>query len=338
MCADIAEKSASSWFERLMGTPRSLWVTVGIGLLLTLLPLIAAYLDGVLAELLTNVGSLRFLFLAPAVILYILIIAPVMARADARVLEAFRPLVQLDDDSFERVVERASHINPRAQLLAFGLGAAFGLLLGHTWLTDTEAFWLKLYIPLSVALMFGLLAWVIFASVAGTRRTAELHRQPLRFDIFDLEAFEPIGRQSLLIGLVFVGGIALSMIFSVGRESFTDWRNWIVYAVLALVPFLLFFLNMRDTHRVLAAEKERELEAVQRTILWACRTLVERIDAAQDTGTLGAEINALVAYENRLQGSRTWPYNTAMIRVLFFSLIIPATVELVKLVSENVLK
>jgi hypothetical protein len=124
------------------------------------------------------------------------------------------------------------------------------------------------------------------------------------------------------------------MVFGLGRESILDWRNWILFVLLALVPVIVFFLNMRPTHRVLAAEKTRELDAVQGNILRACRTLVARIDAEESTGTLGAEICALVAYEERLQATSTWPYDTAMLRTLFFSVIIPGAAALARVVGE----
>jgi hypothetical protein len=89
---------------------------------------------------------------------------------------------------------------------------------------------------------------------------------------------------------------------------------------------------MRDTHRVLAAAKAKELDAVERNMLQACRLLMERIADDKNTGSLGPEINALVAYQDRVRAARTWSYDTAMLRTLFFSLIIPAAVELGKLI------
>jgi hypothetical protein len=104
--------------------------------------------------------------------------------------------------------------------------------------------------------------------------------------------------------------------------------------LLMLVPVVVFFLNMRPTHRVLAAEKKRELAVVQRNILLACRALMARIDAQEGTGTLGAEINALVVYEERLRAASTWPYDTAMLRTLFFSVIVPGIAALVRVIAE----
>jgi hypothetical protein len=337
MNTDTDEKPAASLFARLISRQRRLRITVGVSLLLILASISVAYLDGVLDDFLSQ-GYWRLLLLPPAVIIYILVVSPIMARMEAGVIEAFRSLVLMDDDRFDRLVNEVSRLNPIGEVIAFGVGAAFGLWNGRTWLSNDDAFWLKLYLPLSTSLMFGLLGWTIYAVVTGTRLTAELHRQPLRVDIFDIKPFEPIGRQSLMAALVFVGGIALSMVFGLRQGSIFAWQNWLIYALLALVSVLVFFLNMRDTHRVLAAEKERELEAVQRNIRLASRTLMGRIAASESTGTLGADIGALIAYEERLRAARTWPYDTAMLRTLFLSIIVPGGVALAPVVFETLSK
>jgi len=336
MSPDTDKKATGSLMARLVSQRRPLWLTVAISLLLILMPFGAAYLDGVLEDYVSQ-GAWRVLLLPSVVIIYILVVTPIMTQKEAEVVEAFRPLLLIDDDDLDRLVDEASRLNPIGEVAALGLGGALGLWVSQSWVYGTDAFWLKLCLSLWGTFMFGLLGWVIYAAVSGTRLTAELHRQPLRFDIFDTKPFEPIGRQSLTIALVFVGGIVLSMLFLLGQGSF-DWQNLLFAGILLLVPVLVFFLNMRDTHRVLAAEKERELEAVQQRILQACRTLMERMGADESSGTLAAEINALVAYEARLLEARTWPYNTAMLRTLFFSAVIPGGAALARVASEVLFK
>lgn len=336
MGTDSSERSDSSLWGRLVGRRRPLWMILGIGLLLILAPLVAAYLDGLLDEILSE-GTWRLLLGPAVVILYILAVAPIVQRAEARVIDAFRPLVLIDDERFDRLVADAAHVNSLGEGISFFLGAVFGLWVGQSWLADTDAFWLKWVVIPSAGLMFGLLAWTIYVAAASTRINAELHRQPLHVDIFDTTSFWPVGRQSLIIALVFVGGIVLGMLSSIGEQSVRDWRNWLLYALLVLIAITLFFLNMRPTHRVLAAEKKRELDAVQRNLLQACRALVAHIDAGESTGTLGAEINALVAYEKRVQATSTWPYNTAMLRTLFFSVIFPVVAALVRILGDVLL-
>lgn len=333
MSTDSVKKPAASLWDRIMGRRRRPWIIFGIGLLLILAPLVAAYLDGLVDDLLSQ-GHWRLMLSPAAVIVYILAVAPVVERAEANVIHAFRPLILLDDDRFDRLVVEATRLNPIGEGIAFSVGGVFGLWLGQSWLSDANAFWLKLVLIPSAGLMFGLLAWTIYAAVSGTRLNAELHSQPLRIDIFDTKPFWPVGRQSLIIALVFVGGIVLGMLFSLGEESFLDWRNWLLYALLGLVPVLVFFLNMRPTHRVLADEKKRELAAVQKQILRACRALMAHSEAEESAGTLGAEINALVAYEKRIQATSTWPYDTAMLRTLFFSVIFPVAAAVARIIGE----
>ena len=333
MGTDSGEKIAPSIWFRLIGRRRPLWITLAIGLLLILAPLVAAHVDGLLDDLFSR-GHWR-LMLGPAVVIaYILVIAPFVEQAEAGVIQAFRPLVLIEDEAFDQLIVDASRVNPIGEGVAFGLGAVLGVWIGQSWLLDANAFWLRLVLVPSIGLMFGLLVWTIFVALAGTRLNAALHSQPLRVDIFDTKPFWPVGRQSLIIALVFVGGMVLGMLGSFVEDSLLDWRNWLLYSLLALVAVLIFFLNMRPTHRVLAAEKKQALSAVQKRILLACRALMACLEAAEDAGTLGAEINALVAYEKRIQETSTWPYDTAMLRTLFFSVIFPAVAALARIVGE----
>ena len=130
----------------------------------------------------------------------------------------------------------------------------------------------------------------------------------------------------------------IQIMFTFEQGNIFSWQIWVFNIPLMLVPILVFFLNMRDTHRVLAAEKRRELAAVEGNILRACRTLMKRLAANESTGTLAAEINALVAYEQRLQTARTWPYNTAMLRTLLFSFVIPGGAVLAQFAVQSLLE
>jgi hypothetical protein len=337
MTVQIADRTGTTFLHRLIGHPRPLWVTLLIALALILIPIGAALLDGILGELLGE-GYWRNIYTAPAVILYILVVGPILSRTELRVIEAFRPVVLIGDEAFEQLIIQASRVNPFIEKAAFLVGAGLGLWLALTGIEGQGIAWLWLWLVVSSALMFGLLGWAVYTAVASTRLTSALHRQPLRIDIFDTKPFEPIGHQSLAIALVFVGGILLSMLFGIGQFDMFAWQNWVVYILLALAIVLVFFLNMRDTHRVLATAKREELEAVRTNILHSSRILMERVSAGQTGGSLGAEINALVTYERRVIGTRTWPYDTAMLRALFFSLVIPAAVELVKLVFNSQIK
>jgi hypothetical protein len=327
------EKPQASLLSMLITGRTHPWLTLGIGLFLGVAPPAVAYLDGFRGEHFSQ-GYWRLGFLPGAAIIYILVVAPILARGEDRVVEAFRSLVLVDDDSFNGLVREASIHSTLGEAAASGIGPIFGLVVGQSWLSGPHTLLLRLYLTIAGGLMSGLLGWVIYVSVAGTRLTPGLHRQPLRVDIFNIKPFEPIGRQSSVIAMVFVGGIALSIVLGGGLASLTVWQNWVIYPLLAVVPIVLFFLNMRDTHSVISAEKNRGLTAVQRKIVLASRSLMELLDTDRSTDSLGAEITALMGYEKHIQAARTWPYNTTMIRTLFVSIVVPGGAAAAGIVSD----
>jgi hypothetical protein len=309
-------------------------LTAAIGVVLILLPVGAAWLDGGVAELLRS-GTWRVALQAPAVILYILLVSPVLERRSSEVIAAYRPLMDMNDVSYDQLVGKASRINPIGEVLAFAAGVVLSSLW-QDWMMDEGFVWLGWYLALSTTIMLGILGWTIFAAATSSRLTRALHSRPLRVDIFDQGPFRTVGRQSLSIALVFIGGLALSTLLTLGWLDFSAWQNWLIYLVLTLVPLVLFFLNMRHTHRVLAAEKRRELQKVEEHIIRASRDLVGQMDAMASTGTLAADIGGLTAYAERLRATATWPYNTAMLRTLFFSMIAPACMAIAKVIIQYV--
>jgi hypothetical protein len=315
---------STSRIERTLIKDRPLWVRLVISLFFLLLPIVAAYLDGVLDEFLRE-GQWRVLSLAPIIILYIWFIAPAMSRGEAEVVRSMRPLVPLEAEDFSSIVERESRVDPRHEWLAIGLGAVLGLVSAQTSGFDMGVSWLAFYWFLSLALMYGLLAWVILGTVASTRLNAAIHRQSLRV-------------VSLLLALVFIGGITLSLVITFQPENISEPSFWLTYLLLVLAILLIFFLNMRPTHRLLSAARLEELEPLQRQINLSCRELVRRLEVNQDPDSLPTEINALIAYEQRLLAARTWPYNTTMLRTLFFSVFIPLGSVLARLLVEVFLR
>src|SRR4030067_500034 len=111
----------SSLFERFISRPRSLGPALAVLVLLPTALLAAAGVEGSLAEFFANRRGL-VLFVPPAVIAYILLISPRLARMDAIVVGSFRALVLLDDESYRRAVWQALRIQPRHEMLAIGAG------------------------------------------------------------------------------------------------------------------------------------------------------------------------------------------------------------------------
>ena len=266
-------KQPTSLFDRFFSQPRPIWTALFVSLILLLFPFVAVYLDGALDEFF-NQGRWRVFLLPPTIIIYIWLVSPLMVRMDGNVIESFRPLIQMDDDSFDRMIHFASRVDPRHEWIAFGIGVILGIISTLSTDFDQGASWSKSYWLISSSLMYGVLAWAIFVSVSSTRLNAALHRQPLQFDILNPTSFETIGRQSLLLALVFIGGITLSLFFTYQDANLSSLEFWVVNLLFVLFVVLIFFLSMHPTHKLLLAERKRRLEPVQRHINLACLDLV----------------------------------------------------------------
>jgi hypothetical protein len=323
----------TSLYDRFIGRPRSPLLIWCIVLVLFLLPLAVGYVEVGPGALIAR-GAWRALLQPPVVIAYILLVAPRMARVGVEVLRSFRPVVLLDDEQYHRLIQDVSRVDPRHEALAIGAGAVVGIVLGTRSNLGPPSPLVVVWL-MSTASMYGLLLWTIQGSVAGTRVTTAILRQPLKVDIFEPSPFYAIGRQSLVAALVFVGGISLALLFSMTERSvLLRLEFWLVFLPELAVPVGIFFMAMTPTHRVLAAAKAAEQQGVQQHLRRALRQLMERLDAHQDTAAVTAEVNALTAYDQRLQQAGTWPYNTSMLQTLVFSVFIPAATIIGKVVVD----
>ena len=179
--------------------------------------------------------------------------------------------------------------------------------------------------------MYAILAWTIFIAVSSTRVNSALHRLPLKIDILNPTPFETVGCLSLFLALVFIGGITLSLLFTYQVAQISSPEFWISNILFVIFTILIFFLNMRPTHLILAAEKKRGLEPVSSRIKQSCRKFVNQIERGEDHGETPTLISLYVKYEQHLQDARTWSYNIYMLRTLFFSIFIPIASVIVRL-------
>lgn len=322
-----------SLFDRYFTRIRPWWATLIVSLSLLSLPFAAAYFDGNLSMFISN-GQWRVYLLAPTIIIYIYLVSPLMAHTGAQVIAAIRILAKMDPKEYDLIVQDASRINPLHEWVAFGIGIFLGVLAILAAGFDQFTSWLTVFWLISTCLMYGILAWTIFVSVASTRVNSVIHQIPLKIDILNPKQFETVGRQSLLLALVFIGGITLSLLFTYQDGSLSSPEFWIFNILFVLFAVLIFFLSMRPTHNLLSKEKERELLPLQSLLNSKCRRLVDQLDQGVNSGTLPAEINALVVHEQRLSTARTWPYNVTMLRTLFFSVFIPIGSILARLVVD----
>jgi hypothetical protein len=323
-----------SLFDRVIKRPRFRWGPLIGALLILLAAFAAAALDRRLPDLITS-DRWRAVLLTPTLILYFVLVSRAMARMEDGVIRAFRSLLPLNDEGFNRLLAESSRIRPRDEILAFAAGVILGLVIARLG-SPQPISWLGTYWLASSCLMYGLLAWTIYASFVGTRLTTALLRQPLHIGPFDAPAFHAVGMQSLVLSLVFVGAIMLSLIFPASQPA-TVWNLgvWLPYLPIVALVVAVFFLNMLPTHRVLSRAKDEAMKRARQQIQRAGQEMLLRMEENRDTGSLSAEISALAAYQQRLDTARTWPYNTAMLRSLFFSVLAPIITMLARMVFDR---
>jgi hypothetical protein len=183
-------------------------------------------------------------------------------------------------------------------------------------------------------LMYGILLWTVFVAIYSTRVNAALHRLPMRIDILNPAPFQAVGKQSLLLALVFIGGMTLSLLLAFPVTDLSSPFFWFFYVAMILTTTTIFLLGMRPTHQVLAEVKRQELEPLTQKINQAGRALAASWESGMADSQMAQNIAALALYEQRLQAARTWPYDTGMLRTLFFSVFIPLATILLRILVE----
>lgn len=321
--------------NRFIATFRRPWLRVVLSLMLALI----AFSIVLLSDRAGNdmpFTKWRSLLISPAVIAYVLLVAPALARTDDQVITALRPLICVSDAEFDRLTDKATYTRPAYELAACAVGLGFGIAMALPAHAGFTAVWAGVFWLVTISMMYALLAWLVYAAIARARMTSALYRQPLRVSVLNTAPFEVVGRQSLLLALAFIGGITLSLVIGgVQQSSLQGIGFWLSYAPIIAAPVMIFFLNMLATHRVLARAKGQALSDVRRQLEAAGRDLVQQLDEKQDPGASTAVVGTLVAYEKRLIEARTWPYNTGMIRTLFLSVLVPiATILLQTIIKQ----
>ena len=104
--------------------------------------------------------------------------------------------------------------------------------------------------------------------------------------------------------------------------------NILIYSILIGLTFGVFFLNMHQTHALLARTKNEQLKRTDDCLARAFYRLHDLIEKNHDTDAVSLELNALAISKRELMHTRTWPYDTATLRTLSVSVLTPVAVGL----------
>jgi hypothetical protein len=316
-----AVTTPATWLEELVERIRLPWlqVTAAVGLMLILLLVGAAYLDGVLVRHPNGYAWWKAVWYDvddATFVIYVLLAHHLLRRLRDDAFEAFRSLTPMKDGDSDRIVAETSTLDRLWEWLALGIGATAGLLLNPPW-GHFGGWPIEFYLLLSTPLRFGLIGWIIHVLVADLRLLAELHSQPLDIDVFDLAPLEPMARWSLGISLTGIGALVLSALLNPVPDEFLS-EEIITYPVLTLFTVLVFFLTMRSTHRVIVEAKEKKLRLVRHNLSVMFQQL-------QEQGEIG-QVNIWLAYEKRIQEAHEWPFTVGIIRNLLVSTLLPTAI------------
>lgn len=269
-------------------------------------------------------------------IVYVLVVYPIMWRLRNQALQAFKPILNLDDIAFTKLVKKVSAPNRKREWGAVLGGVVFTVILGQPWSLDwgSGETGLSLYMVVVAILFWGLMGWLIYDTLTGIVRINRVSRLKLNLDVFNTGMLTPISRWSLGISAVFIGGISLSLLFST-QEQLLSLNSIIIYSVLVIVTLLIFFLSMRSIHDAIVEAKQQKLILSQKHLALASHELENRAIGGQleGIGELSSTVAAWAAYEKHVQETSEWPFNTAIIRRLFASILIPASVYMLKILS-----
>ncbi|MCC6169430.1 MAG: hypothetical protein IT329_19570 [Caldilineaceae bacterium] len=307
---------------------RKAWFVLG----LLGLPVALAMFEGVATDPI-NWATWRTALFPTVALIYIVAVAPWIWRAEKEVAEGLRPLLNEGRNTYAVLVHQTWWHSSRGDWGAFGVGFLGAILLLVSSPPPETRYWAVRYWIVTVLVMYGALAWLIYAAMGSARLTALLHRYVLHQDPFDLTPFEPVGRQGLILALIFVGAITLSLLFIYTPTMFSQWQGIVIYSILTLATVSIFFTVMWPAHRVLQRVKEQKLAGVQHLIGRTFQKLETLAGERADTQRAATEVQAWLTLEQRLKQTRTWPYDTEMLRTLFLSVLTPLFVATARVVG-----
>lgn len=306
------------------------WTTLIIAIILILLFILAGYLDELFAQ------GIEWEFwrglLSPILITYILLIYPLTIRPWRRAIEAFRSLLNIEQKDYDKLLSEIYVIKRWKEYLAILAGFVFMLAISRPW-SFVEG-WMDVYQTVTSMIMFGLLGWLIFSSIYGNLTISKLSKQNLKLDIFNTNLLSPIAYLSLANSLAFIGGISISLVFQT-QQNLLEWQTITIYSVLVIATILLFFMSMWNVHKILTRVKANEMQIAKEQLTLASRQLKDQISTKQkrETGQLSIITAGWASYVKMVQETPEWPFNAMIIRRLFASILAPASIYFLKILS-----
>lgn len=246
-----------------------------------------------------------------ALLAYLLLAMVLLRRGRLADLRALRPAVDLDDEGFQRQVERALCVPPGQLALA---GATSAAVFGSIPFIDPEFWGGAAPPPLTEPLLWLLVlrsaitGWVsghaVISEYHVTRTLARLGGRHVRVDLLDLDALSPIARASQRGAFAWVLAASLVSLFWLGPAAGS--ANVVVLSALSVSLGVSFAVSVSGAHRSIVAAKREALAALEVRIRRGAPALIAGKRA--EDGLADA-----IAYHGFVAGLREWPFGAPVV-------------------------
>lgn len=261
-------------------------------------------------------------------------------RVAGEAVEAFRPMLDCDDERFADVRSGLVRLPAGATLAAGLIGASIGAL------PLREVFWNEAVTgpmrlatsPASMAIEIAtyLAMWFALGTLAfhSVHQLHAVHRVLTVHTRANLFRLDPVYRFSWLTARTAIGVVTIPLAYLWAASSLIPMRaEWVITAVgFAAVGVVAFVWPLWSTHEVLRAEKRARLLAclTRLEVAFAALHDPERRGSGVDPAQDKAVIESLLLEQGTLERTSTWPWRPETSRLLVTAVLLPTTVFVVQ--------
>ncbi len=199
-----------------------------------------------------------------------------------------------------------------------GIPEWFGFQGRYDYLPPVSLQWAAVWFFIVWPITFALLAKAVYLALSEGRLWSSFRNEVAAPDIFDQTKLRPVTKAAMRGSFTWVIGATIGSLFFLSSEIDRSTLGPFFLGI-GGVAIMYLVVPLVGWHRVILAEKERQLKEVRKVIdrCWA------RLKSAEDDDVALAKIGGLLALEARIQAAREWPIDFSTIGRLAFYLAIP---------------
>jgi hypothetical protein len=343
MLADVeigADPYPPSWVNRLHAWIDTLPVAAWVVYLMTFLSVVLvshafAWVDGYVP-----VGSLDPYFAAPA---FYLVLGyggiHFLDRIASRAWTVFRPLVSLDDEEAGRVAYVLVTMPVRPVLVCVVLGIVtavtyFLLQYGRPFDLSRGPLTVITGLPLTCVIFAG--TWTLFYhSLHQLRIIGRIHGYVASIDLLHLERSHAFASVTAATGLALLALGYVGVPTTPGSLTNPQVIAWAALTTTAAV--VCFVVPLNGIRGLIAAEKSRRLEAINRLLGQALGDLHRRVGQGDrsDATAIKDQVSSLLTERDVVARVSTWPWSPGTLRGFGTAIVLPVVLWLVYRVLER---